>query len=296
MGKSRIEITAGVFVVIPVHNRIYYTRNCIRSLCDQTISGFSVVVVDDGSIDGTLETMSLEFPAVIVLRGDGTLWWSGSMNLGVKYALAKGADYIVSLNNDLEVAEDYIENMIFWATRFPDVILGSYAFDIMTKKPVFGGSRIDWRKAKTVPLLSILGESERKGLHEVTHFGGRGLWIPAQIFYAAGLFDEKHLEHYASDYDFTLRARKKGFRVFCNYDAKLFSHVEASGDRENRSTPSMKNYWNHLFGIKGGGNLKNFMIIASRHCPKRYFLHYLLRGILARVFGYLRDWTRQMWR
>jgi GT2 family glycosyltransferase len=108
------------------------------------------------------------------------------MNLGVKRALELGAQYIISLNDDLEAAEDYIEKMIYWAQKKPSAILGSYAIDIKTGLPVYGGERIIWRKLRSISLLDILPPEERAGLHEVTHFPGRGLWIPVKAFKSIG--------------------------------------------------------------------------------------------------------------
>jgi GT2 family glycosyltransferase len=281
-----------ISVVIPVHNRKDFTLACLHSLRRQTVSGGSIVLVDDGSTDGTALAVREEFPEATLLSGDGNLWWTASMNLGVTYALNAGAEYVISLNNDLEIAEDYLEKMIFWAGWNPQAILGSYGFDIATRTPDYGGEWMEWKMKRTVKLLDRIPEEQRHGLHEVTHFPGRGLWIPAAVFNAIGLFDARWLPHYGADDDFTLRARKKGFAVYCNYDARLFSHVRASGDADNRKRYCLKNYFNHLFGIKGGGNLKNFSVLAFRHCPLRRLWYYWPYGIAARVGGYLRDWVK----
>ncbi len=283
---------AKVFIVIPVHNRRNFTLACLHSLRKQTVSGCSIILVDDGSTDGTALAVREEFPEVTILSGDGNLWWTASMNLGITHALKTGAEYILSLNNDVEVAEDYLEKMIFWADRNPRALFGSYGFDFETRKPDYGGEWMEWKMKRTVKLLDRIPENQRHGLHEVTHFPGRGLWVPGAVFNAIGLFDARWLPHYGADDDFTLRARERGFNVYCNYDARLFSHIQASGDNENRRNFCLKNYYNHLFGIKGGGNLKNFTVLAFRHCPIQYLWYYWPYGIAVRIGGYLRDWVR----
>ena len=52
------------------------------------------------------------------------------------------------------------------------------------------------------------------------------------------------------------------------------SVLEESGDFQIRQNKSLKNYYLHLFGIKGGGNLKIFIIYAVKNCPKKYFLFF----------------------
>ncbi len=71
------------------------------------------------------------------------------------------------------------------------------------------------------PLLDKLPKDQQKGLHKVTHFPGRGLWIPRKVFDVLGLFDEKKFPHYYADYDFTHSAVRAGFEIYCNYDARL---------------------------------------------------------------------------
>ena len=281
-----------IYIVIPVHNRKHYTLNCLASLQRQSVSGFHIVVVDDGSTDGTSDTVAEAYPEVTVIRGDGNLWWSGAMNAGVKRALHIGADYIISLNNDLEVAENYIEKMIYWGCRKPKALLGSYSFDIETRKPAFGGCRIVWKTGKVISLVKTLPNEQRNGLHEVTHFCGRGLWIPAEVFKTIGFFDDKHLRLYAADDDFTLRARENGYEVYCNFDARLYSHTEAAAHLENQQRYSLRGYFKHLFDIKGAGNVKNVTIIAFRHCPKKYLPYYWLRMMAGQIAGYLRDWIK----
>lgn len=279
-------------IVIPVHNRRTYTLHCLRSLSRQTITGFHVIVVDDGSTDGTSDAVLAEFPEVVILKGDGNLWWSGAMNVGVRHALAQGGEYVLSLNDDLEAAEDYIEKMIFQAEQKPSALFGSYIFDIKTGRPFAAGRRIDWRTGRNHSLLTIVPEEKRKGIYRASDFSGRGLWIPSGVFKQIGLFDAKHLPHYGADNDFTLRAARYGFEIYCNFDAVLYSYVEAAGQYRYKGKYSIGNYYHHLFGIKGSGNLKNFTIIAFRHCPKKYLPWYWLYGVVRQAGGYLINWGR----
>jgi GT2 family glycosyltransferase len=59
-----------IHIVIPVHNRKNFTRDCLISLRDQTIE-HKTIIVDDGSSDGTREMLQVEFPEIVVIEGDG---------------------------------------------------------------------------------------------------------------------------------------------------------------------------------------------------------------------------------
>lgn len=276
-----------IYIIIPVHNRKEFTKNCLLSLRQQTYKDFKVVVIDDGSTDGTAEVLANEFSEVHVIKGDGNLWWTAATNLGVIYSLENRADYILTLNNDTIATEDFLEKMVYWSERTPNSLLGAFALDANTKQPVYGGEIINWKLANSKYLLDFLPKEQWRGLHEVTHFPGRGLLIPAEVFNKIGLYDQKHFPHYAADYDFTHRAIRAGYKVYCNYDAKLLIYPDASGDVENRKKKSLKNYYNHLLGKKGGGNIFVFTNYALKNCPFRYKPLFLSVGIIRRIFGYL---------
>ena len=275
-----------VSVVIPVYNRKKFTEECLRSLERQTLPPEHVIVVDDGSTDGTKEMLRREFPDVIVVYGDGNLYWTAAINLGIKEALRLRTDYVLTLNNDTIASPEFIEKMVAGAKIAPDALLGALDIDAVSGKPYYGGEIVNWKWSSSEYLLNMLEEEEQKGLHEVSLFPARGLLIPRRVFQTIGLFHEQQLPHYMADYDFTLQARKKGFRVYCNYDARLFTYPEEGGDRKIRSHKTLQNYFKHLFDIKGGGNLINFTIYTFRNCPAQYIVIGLITGFARRLVGF----------
>lgn len=275
-----------IYIVIPVFNRKGFTKDCLDSLRQQTYQHFKVVIVDDGSTDGTYEMLIEEYPEVLVLKGNGSLWWTASVNLGIELALKEKADYVMTLNNDTLAREDFLEKMMLWAKREPDAILGASAWDLATKKLIYGGGNFSWATASIQMVLDQKPEESFRGLEPVDHFPGRGLLIPGSVFEKTGLFDAKVFPHYFADYDFTHRAHRDKIPLYCNFDAVLYTYPEESGDRENRKRKNLKRYYNHLVGIKGGGNLRNFTLFAFRHCPPLYLPFHLLAGYVRRIFGY----------
>jgi GT2 family glycosyltransferase len=231
-----------------------------------------------------------EFPEAHIIKGDGNLWWTGATNLGVKYALENGAEFILTLNNDTVAAEDFLEKMVYWSNIKPNSLLGALLINILNNKPLYGGEIGDWKTLSGISLLNILKEEEMNGIHRVTQFPGRGLLIPSQVFKKIGLYDSDNFPHYSADEDFTQRAYRAGYEIFCNYDSKIYSYPDGKNNLPGKY--SLKNYYYYLFNIKGRGNLRNYSLFAIKNCPKRFLLKALIIGNARRILGYLYEWYK----
>lgn len=275
-----------LYIIIPVFNRWHYTRACLESLRLQTTQDFRTVVVDDGSTDETAAALARDFSEVEVVTGDGNLFWTAGVNVGIRRALELGADRVITLNNDVVTAPDFVAQMLTVADQHPTAVLGSLEFDADTGEAIYGGERLDFRTNTRHDLLEEIPAARRTGLHPVTYLPGRGLLIPKVVIDKIGLFDEKRLPHYLADFDYTSVARRAGFPVYCNYDARLSTYPEESGQTITRKQRSIKGYFNHLFSIRGGGNVLNFTHFALKNCPKPYLPYFLLNGYARRLVGY----------
>src|SRR5215216_2395228 len=108
------QMSLKIVVTTPVHNRKEETLLCLKSLYRSNFEGLEVkvVIVDDGSIDGTYEDVQAAFPQVRILRGDGNLWYTGGINRGIQEALKSKPDYILTINNDSVFDEQCIKRMV----------------------------------------------------------------------------------------------------------------------------------------------------------------------------------------
>jgi len=275
-----------LYIVIPVFNRWRYTRACLDSLRAQTSQDFRVIVVNDGSTDETAAALARDYPEVEVVTGTGSLFWTAGVNRGLERALVLGATRVLTLNNDVLAAPDFVAQMLATAAQHPTAVLGALEFDADTGQAIYGGERLDFRTNTRHDLLEVLPPDQRTGLRAVTYLPGRGLLIPKAVIDKIGLFDEKRLPHYLADFDYTSVARRAGFPVYCNYDAQLSTYPEESGQTLTRKHRSVKGYFQHLFGIRGGGNMVNFTHFALKNCPLPYLPYFLLNGYARRLVGY----------
>lgn len=274
---------------MPVFNRKDLTLKCLESLANQTFKDFTIVVCDHGSTDGTSEAIRLRYSDVMVVEADSSLWWTGAVNRSVEYALGHAADgdSLLAMNNDNEVPADYLQNMAANYRKYPDAIITSVVHDINTGELVSPGYRQNWALAKARPVDfardHLPGDSNSV---EVTHASGRGTLFPVKVFRELGLFDEKHLPHYAADYDFTFKAARAGYKIYSVLDCKVLSYVEETGMVRVLNQQSLKSVVDYFSSIRSPANLKARWWYGWNNCPKRWLPVYFAFD-LVRIFGSL---------
>ncbi|MFC2091747.1 glycosyltransferase family 2 protein [Elusimicrobiota bacterium] len=278
-----------VYVIIPVHNRRELTLKCLWSLQSQNYKDYKIIVIDDGSTDGTADIVENDFPDIILLKGDGNLWWSGATNLGIEYILenAKKEDLVLTLNNDLEVSPVYLENIVDCYKKNRPALIGSISVSSDYSKKVYY-SGVKWnrltakyrRNFNTGKRLDIVSLPE---VLETDLLPGRGTLIPVELFRKIGKYDERHFPQYIADEDFSLRAKDAGYKLLVCSNAVVYSHIEATGVNFNINKPTIRNFIVSLFSIRSANNIKIRFYFAMKHssCLPVYFLFDLLRLFLS---------------
>lgn len=272
----------GVFVVVPVHNRLRFTRACMASLRKQTLRDFTVVVVDDGSTDGTSRTLEAEFPEVRVLSGDGSLWWTGAMNMGVGWVMRRASDddMIVTLNDDTLPPPDYLHRLVAAQASQAGALVGSLLVSAADRQTIVdGGVRIRWPTARYSrdhrAGLSPLRCGNHPDLYHVDVLSGRGTIIPVEAFRKVGLYDERGLRHYGADYEFSCRAQAAGFPLYVDKATILYVHEHQTGVHGAVGNRDLRTLLRSFWDMKSANDLRLRWRFARRACPKRWQLTYI---------------------
>ena len=220
-----------VAAVVLAYNGRDVTLQSLASLRRMSYGACDLVVVDNGSTDGSAEAIAAAFPEVRVLRTATNLGPAGGANLGIRWALdQRGAgryDYVLVLNNDIEVDPAMLGEMVRVAEAEPAVgSVGPKAYYHGDPNRIWSaGGRIRFREAVTWERGQRevdRGQWDRD--EDVEYLNGCAVLVRRHAFEQVGLWDP--LFHLAvEDADWSLRARRRGWRCRYAHRARLWHMV-----------------------------------------------------------------------
>ena len=223
------DMTATVTVIIPNFNGMKFLEPCFEALKAQTYQNFKILVVDNGSSDGSKEWLKAQGIDTIFL--DENTGFSGAVNIGIK---ASDTPYVILLNNDTKADEYYVAEMVKAIERSPKIFSVSSRM-IQMYHPELMDDAGD--------MYSVLGWAYQRGVGQSVKKYGRSRRVFSacagaaiyrrEVFEQIGYFDEMHFA-YLEDLDVGYRARIYGYdNVYC--PAAVVYHVGSgtSGSRYN---------------------------------------------------------------
>lgn len=219
-----------VFIVVLNWNGLNDTRECIYSLQQNNYGNFEIIIVDNGSSDNSVPELKKAFPDIKLIENSHNLGFSGGNNIGIDYCLKHGADYILLLNNDTTVENDFLFELV--KTGESDDKTGLLESKICYHKEPqmiwFAGGKIDWMKIKGTHIgLDQPDDGKYDTVREVDYLTGCCLLVKRSVFEKIGKLSEDYFLYY-EDTDFCLRAKKAGFRCIYVPKSKIYHKVSRS--------------------------------------------------------------------
>lgn len=284
--KMQLENDSSVFIIIPVHNRKSITFSCLKHLRETgDLYCYQVVVIDDGSTDGTSAMLEEYFPEVDVLSGDGNLWWTGAIVKGMKYAIKHGADYLIWLNDDTFPSVGTIKKMVAECDEHSNSIVSAQCYSTQDMKyPTYGGHK----KSRTSTRL-IFTPNNR--VTECDCLSGNLVCFPKVIVDQLGYPPADRLPHCLADIAYTWQAKKYGCRIKVVGNATAVCKFNPSEEGWASSPISMKSRWKEILTFKSNLYPPAFWYFCRITYNKlalfvfvRMYLNFLFFTILRSVF------------
>ena len=265
-----------VFIIILNWNGKEDTLECLNSVQSIDYPNYVTVVVDNGSSDESAKTIRKEFLEVKVIETGENLGYAGGNNVGIRYALENGADFILLLNNDTIVDPQLLKAFINAALQIDRLgILSPKIYYFSNRKKIWyaGGQQI-----KQTALFKHVGigcdENERQyqKLMETDYASGCAFFADATVFRKVGLFDETFFLTY-EETDFCYRAKNENIRSYVVPEAKVWHKISVSFGGEK--SPMFKYFLT-----------RNRLLWAERHLSKDRLFIIIIKD-LYRLFEYI---------
>ncbi len=204
--------------------------DCLQSLQELTISNDQVmtIVVDNHSIDDSAALVKKSFPKIKLIENSENIGFSAANNLGIKYALENGADYIFLLNPDTLVSKNLISELVEAMSKDSQVgVLSPKIYfapgfefhkDKYQKKDLgkvfwYAGGIVDWKNVLPSHRgVDEIDHGQYDTIEETDFVSGCAMFIRKDVFKKIGFLDERYFLYF-EDLDFCQRAKKKGLKV-----------------------------------------------------------------------------------
>ena len=274
-------------VLLTVHNRREITLSCLQVLFAATLPNdveMDVYLTDDGSKDGTAEAVKNTYPEVIVLHGNGDLFWNAGMRMAFGEALKNDYDYYLWLNDDTKLMSHALVAMLHTSELLqmrqlkPAIVVGT-TIDADSGVVTYSGRNSrGWKQPFYFDI--VIAETDPV---ECDTLNGNCVLIPAAAAKRLGNLDPVFI-HGIGDFDYGLRAHSAGCTVWVNPGAigyckwNLDKQVQANSIRERlKRVLHPKKY-----------PIKVWWVFCWRHGGPLKFVHWLrpyLKAIYPRLFS-----------
>ncbi len=229
--RPRIE-RRDVAILVLNWNKRDVTLACLNSLAKAELGGATVWMIDNGSTDGSVEAIRAARPEVRIVALPQNLGYAGGNNAGTRAALEAGARAVLLLNNDTEVAPDFLEPLL----------------DILNGNPLAAGVSSAVMRLDSPEVLQEAWCDLHWGFGLARHLGvnalpgqgfdqprrvdaaiGCSLLVAADALERVGLLDESYFA-YHEEIDWCLRARKAGYALYYQPYSRVYHHYSKSTD------------------------------------------------------------------
>jgi GT2 family glycosyltransferase len=219
-----------VYIVLVNWNGRQVTLDCLDSLQHLTYGNTSVVVVDNGSIDGSVDAIRQLYPSVLLLEMRKNLRFAAGTNAGVRFAMEHGAELILLLNNDTTVAGDFLTHLV--ARMQADPVTGLvapkiYYHDEPSRIWFAGGIISMWTGTMRHIGIRESDTGQFNTARAIDYASGCCILARREVIEKVGTLDEAFFM-YTEDADWCVRVRKAGYRIMYEPTARVWHKLSVS--------------------------------------------------------------------
>ena len=279
-----------VAAIIPTFNRQTKLLRFLKLIQQQTYPNLQVIIVDSSSIDGTPDLVRSQFPEVTLVEVSNREFWAGATNAGVKLALDRQVDFILTINDDAIIAPNHIKDLVDLAQKHQLSIVGNRIDYLTPIDQVWSlGTYTDWGSDRflkiaynDITIADVPNDILAKELIPVDTLPGNGVLIRSYIFNQVGLYNDKLCPHYHADSEFVMRARADSLQAYIA--PQLVLKNDFSNEQKNLPTKNLAGLKYIFFNPKSHLYLPAILYIIWKYCPRQQKVSTLL-SLFQRFLG-----------
>lgn len=251
-----------LYLIVPTYGRLELTKQFLASINRCLGENYCAIVIDDKPPSYETFNTLCTTSSVKCLRGNGNLWWGGSINLGIDYLLSEiqpnDSDLCIFANNDVTINDSTFPVLAAAVKKTPDAIFHPRTFDPKGKEVSSGARVLSW-----FPYITRHPTGNARERFVVDLGTARFLLFTVKTLRKVGGINQR-LPQYAGDNDFTLRAKSLGIRTYVVTGA-VCQLTSTANCRDNPEVDSMSGLLQSFFSIRSPNSVKYRYSFYSSH-------------------------------
>lgn len=267
-----------VCIIIANWQQYELTSQTLESLGNQNYKNIKIILVDNESDPGKLKSLHRHFPKISVIKNKVNLGFSKANNQGIKFALKNQADFILLLNNDVEVKKDFLTTLV-------DYCISENYSGILNPKILYHKSHMIWAMGGKLSTLTsiprMIGQGSNSNdfinIIKPDYACGCALFASVSVFKKVGFLDETFFAYY-EDTDFSFRAKCHGISIRVIPKSIIWHKVSRS--TSHNAINKLGEFQSYLYA-------KNGLVFGSKNFSGLKRIYYIANSLTIKTLLYL---------
>jgi len=250
-----------IFLIILNWNGKEVLKDCLQSIEKIDYPNYEVIVVDNGSTDDSQKMIKESFSYVHLIENEKNEGVAEGQNIGIRYALERGTNYVFILNNDVTLDKNILKELLKVIESDDKIgVVGPILYWANEPEKIQStGGMINWKKGTASHLNTGEIDKELPNTREVDYVGL--VFVSSNILEKIGLYNSKYFAYW-EDTDFCTRVKEVGYKVISVSDAKVWHALEYT-------TGKISGFYEYHMA-------RNMFWFMKQHATRRQYLSFLL--------------------
>lgn len=240
-----------VYLIVLNWNACKLLEETLLSLKKVSYPNLKIIVVDNGSVDESVKMIKEKFGELHLICNEKNLGFGEGNNVGISYALEQNADYILLLNNDVEVDSEFVTELVKVgesSTKVGMVAPKIYFFE-PKDKIWYAGATVNFFTGVCAHIgLREKEQGQYEEIKETDYICGCSMLVKSEVLRKIGMFDPIYSPAYAEDVDISQRAKTSGYKLLYAPKSKVWHKVSSSsGGDINPTKTALRIKHNFIF-------------------------------------------------